>query len=247
MTCNKLYIMKLVFISDLHLSPHTVEKNIVFLSLMKNWMGNISALYILGDFFDYWLGDDDVNTFTTEMKRCFNKFTKSTPIYFISGNHDFGIGKRFAKETGIQILKDCHLLEDGNKRVLLSHGDIFCTLDKGYQRMKKILQNPLTKYILKKIPLAWRYKLKNMLEKQSNDAYNPNRAHKYKVVDKTIAKYAKKFNANVIIHGHTHDPNYYTVTLKDGSQIQRIEIPDWVHRKPGGYVEFNLDKFNIHI
>jgi UDP-2,3-diacylglucosamine hydrolase len=119
----------------------------------------------------------------------------------------------------------------------LSHGDVFCSLDIGYQRMKKILQNPITMFILRKIPLSWRYKLKDMLKnKSSSTSYNPYNQHIYQVVDNTVAQFAKKYKADVVIHGHTHKPNYYQVKLDDNIVITRIEIPDWVNRKPGGYV-----------
>jgi len=229
--------MKIAFISDLHLSPQTSEANQVFYNLMQKWKNELDALYILGDFFDYWLGDDDDNDFINQIKVTLKHFSLKAPIYFIGGNHDFGIGKKFAKETGISILKDCTLLNVNNYRILLSHGDVFCSLDIGYQRMKKILQNPITMFILRKIPLSWRYKLKDMLKnKSSSTSYNPYNQHIYQVVDNTVAQFAKKYKADVVIHGHTHKPNYYHVKLDDNIVITRIKIPDWVNRKPGGYV-----------
>lgn len=237
--------MKLIFISDLHLSPNTQGNNQLFLSLMQQWVNNIDGLYILGDFFDYWLGDDDDNQFISEIKACFKGFTKYTPIYFIGGNHDFALGNKFANETGIKILQDCYVLEADNRRILLSHGDRFCTLDISYQRMKKILQNPLIVYLLKKIPLAWRYKLKNKLEKESNTSYNQGYSYKYKVVDNTIAKHIAKYRADTVIHGHTHDPGYYTVQIANDILIPRIEIPDWANSNSGGFVVMNNGKITI--
>lgn len=237
--------MKIIFISDLHLSPLTSDKNHLFFSLMESWMTNIDALYILGDFFDYYLGDDDINPFNTSIKACFKKFTQQTPIYFMGGNHDFGIGKRFAKDTGIQLLKEFHLVKVMGKRILLNHGDSFCTLDVKYQKMKKILQNPILMFIMRKIPLSWRYKIKDKLEQKSNDSYNPKHANIYNVVNQTIAIHAKKFDANTIIHGHTHNPGHYEIALENNIKIPRIEIPDWTGKKFGGYVMFDNGQFTI--
>ena len=96
--------MKLIFISDLHLAHDTPEKNQLFYALLKNWRGKVDALYILGDFFDYWLGDDDDNQFIREIKSALCEFSQITPIYFRGGNHDFAVGKQFAQETRIAFL-----------------------------------------------------------------------------------------------------------------------------------------------
>jgi UDP-2,3-diacylglucosamine hydrolase len=137
---------------------------------MKYWQNNVDALYILGDFFDYWLGDDDDNPFISTIKQSLAQFTQLKPIYFIGGNHDFAIGKKFARETKIAILNDCSTINLDNRSILISHGDVFCSLDVKYQRMKKILQNPILIYILTKTPLKFRKKIKDKLEKKSTDS-----------------------------------------------------------------------------
>ena len=121
--------MKLAFISDLHLSEHTPKNNQIIYAQMTKWQTELDALYILGDFFDFWCGDDDDNQFIRDIKLSLQTFSRLKPIYFIWGNHDFGIGKRFAKETGITLIKDCTMLRVGKNNILLCHGDVFCTLD----------------------------------------------------------------------------------------------------------------------
>ncbi len=230
--------MKIIFISDLHLAPHTIDKNLLFFSFLQHWIQRIDALYILGDFFDFWVGDDDDNPFTQQIKLELNKFSQHTPIYFIGGNHDFAVGKAFAKQSGIQLLRDLATLEINGKRLLLSHGDIFCTLDLSYQRMKKILQNPLTIFLLRRLPLKLRYKIKETL---SSKAKNHNQTHRqaeytYQVVADSVIAAALKANASIVIHGHTHRPGYYPLNSRDGSIIERYEIPDWEERLAGGYL-----------
>lgn len=237
--------MKLAFISDLHLSEKTHEKNQIFYNLMKQWQNELDALYILGDFFDYWLGDDDKTSFILEIEETFRQFTCTTPIFFIHGNHDFGVSKRFAGRTGIIILKDCSTINVGGNKILLSHGDVFCTLDKSYQRFKKIIRNPILMAIMRKVPLQWRYKLKNSLEHESSKQFNTKPNETYLVVDETIASIANKHQANVVIHGHTHRPGHYTI--KNGeNNIIRFEIPDWADLDPGGYILVEDGKIKIH-
>lgn len=236
--------MKLIFISDLHLKPESKDKNDLFYSLLKEWKGNISALYILGDFFDYWLGDDDSNDFIEEMKSNLKAFSHETPVYFTGGNHDFAVGKRFARETGVKLLKDLSTVEIGNRRILLSHGDAFCTLDFGYQKMKRILQNPFLMFILLKFPLSFRYKIKEKLENKSGEHTNAKPPETYEVVDKSILEFVKKTNANTVIHGHTHHPGRYFIS--DAKELlERYEIPDWEDHTPGGYIEVTDDRVEI--
>jgi UDP-2,3-diacylglucosamine hydrolase len=213
---------------------------------MQHWQQELDALYILGDFFDYWVGDDDDNTFIRDIKQVFINFTQHKPIYFIGGNHDFGVGKRFARETGIQLLKDCSTLNIAGNKILLSHGDRFCTLDIKYQRLKKILQNPCLIFILRRLPLTLRYKIKEKLEHKASRAFNTQPQEIYHVVESTIVELAHKYQANIVIHGHTHTPNRYEITSPHGL-IQRFEIPDWVDRKAGGYILLENEQIKLHI
>lgn len=238
--------MKTVFISDLHLSEHSKKSNAKFIQLLTKWQDEIDALYILGDFFDAWLGDDDKNEFIDEIKHELKQFSAKKPIFFIIGNHDFALGKRFARETGVTLLKDCSIITIDNQNILLSHGDIFCTLDIAYQKMRKILQNKFTLFLLRNSPLSWRRKLKQTLESKSASSFNAKPAHTYLVVDETVAAMAIKAQANVVIHGHTHVPGRYAIHA-NGKDILRIEIPDWTDREPGGYVLLENGEISIYI
>lgn len=238
-------IMKIIFISDLHLSPDTPEKNQLFFSLLSSWQGQIDALYILGDFFDYWLGDDDDNQFIREMRTQLHAFGQTTPIYFRGGNHDFALGKKFAKSANLTLISDLTTLKLGNEVILLSHGDTFCTLDLGYQKMKKILQHPLVVFILRKIPLSWRYKLKEQLENKSHSTTNTKPDYIYCVVDESIKQFANQKQATVVIHGHTHRPGKFVLNTDHDTQIIRYEIPDWQDHPAGGYLVYEQGEFKI--
>lgn len=237
--------MKIVFISDLHLCPKTKQHNQLFLTKLREWQDQLDALYILGDFFDYWLGDDDHNHFIHKIKQALKAFATHKPIYFIGGNHDFGIGKRFASETGITLISDLSVIKVGDNNILLSHGDAFCTLDIKYQKMKKILRNPFLMFVLLRMPLSWRYKLKEMLENKSAKSFDQEPSNTYLVVDATIATIAIEKHANVVIHGHTHKPGKYLINTYNNNIITRYEIPDWTDRVPGGYIL--LDNHTIEV
>lgn len=238
--------MKLAFISDLHLSPYTAQSNQIFFDLLMKWRRSLDGLYILGDFFDYYLGDDDNNDFITSVKQALMEFNTYVPTHFMVGNHDFAVGNSFAKETGVNLISDLSSIKVDGHTILLSHGDTFCTLDVKYQRLKKILRNPLLIYILRQTPLSWRYKLKEILENKSAETFNKEAASTYLVVDDTISKIANKTAANTVIHGHTHNPGLYRITSGD-QVICRYEIPDWKDHYPGGYVMLENGQFSIFI
>lgn len=249
--------MKLAFISDLHLSVNTPIHTQKFAELMEKFETEIDELYILGDFFDYWLGDDDNNEFIREIKYILKSFTQVKPIYFMGGNHDFAVGNQFAKDTGITLIKDLTCIEVGSNRILLSHGDVFCTLDTGYQNMKKILQNPIVMTVLRRLPLSFRYKLKNLLKKKSDQKFNKSQQDprytedRYMVVDNVITKIANKCGANIVVHGHTHRPGKYIIKSDGDSKLDtyclvRFELPDWIF-KAGGYLLIEDDLVNICI
>lgn len=237
--------MKLIFISDLHLSQDTPTENQKFFTLLKSWRGQIDGLYIMGDFFDYWLGDDDDNQFIRDIKFSLQEFSKLTPIYFRGGNHDFAVGKKFAKECGIKLIPDMTTIQVNGQTILLSHGDTFCTLDIGYQRMKRIFQNPLSVFILRRIPIKYRRKLKEAIEYKSHNKPHVNPDYIYQVVDRTVIKYAKKHAAKIVIHGHTHRPGSYVIKTDENMQIKRYEIPDWQDHEAGGYIILDDEQITV--
>lgn len=238
--------MKIIFISDLHLSPETPEKNQLFYSLLGQWQGNVDVLYILGDFFDYWLGDDDSNAFITEIQQYLFNFGKTARIYFRGGNHDFALGKKFAKKCNMSLIPDLYTINLNGHITLLSHGDTFCTLDIGYQKMKRILQNPVVIFLLKLLPLSWRYKIKEQLEEKSHTTTSNGKPdYIYCVVNDSIIHYAAEKKASWVIHGHTHRPGVFPIINQQIPELVRFEIPDWQDNLPGGYLLFDGERIKI--
>lgn len=230
----------IVFISDLHLSPSNTQKNIFFKKKLLSWQGKIDALYMLGDIFDYWLSDEDQDF--ADIINLFIEFTKHTPAYMILGNHDFLISHKFVDKTKIKIIPDLFLIKLNNTTIMLSHGDTFCTKDIGYQLLKLILQNRLTVAIAQFININCKKKIKSIIEsigqknnKQQLKVHNP----RYSVVDSTIVKHLIKNKAEILIHGHTHNPNKYCLK----HNLMRYELPDWHGQRQGGYLLYQNGSF----
>ena len=118
------------FISDLHLDPNENKRTEAFLNFLSNDCIKYEALFILGDLFEYWVGDDDNSSLAVQVKKSLKKYSnQGNKIYFIHGNRDFLIGSKFAKDSGIQIIKDQYIMTHSGKTIMLSHGDVFCTDD----------------------------------------------------------------------------------------------------------------------
>src|SRR5690554_2187871 len=152
------------FIADLHLSPARPDIAALFQDFLQNRVAKADALYILGDLFDAWIGDDDTSDFAQRIQRALRELTDSgVPVYFIAGNRDFLIGQQFSQNTGVSVLPEPSLVDLYGKPTLLLHGDTLCTDDHSYQRFRKVIRwRPLQKLLLA-LPLSWRMRIANKL------------------------------------------------------------------------------------
>ena len=219
--------MTITFISDLHISESQPEIANQFIDFLDNCAQNSDALYILGDLFEYWIGDDNPDPYYKDIILCLNKYiTNGIPTYFIHGNRDFLIGEKFSKDTGIKILKDPSIIKINEERVLISHGDIFCTDDHEYQATRRVTRDPewqkmmLKKSIREREDFALKVREKS---KQSTKYLDENITD---VNKKEINETFKNNNLAKIIHGHTHKPGIHNMLL-DNTPHQRIVLGDW--------------------
>ena len=219
--------MTITFISDLHISEAQSEIGEQFVDFLTNQASKYKALYILGDLFEYWLGDDDINPYLNKIKNALKDYTKTgIPTYFIHGNRDFLIGKRFSTETGIKILSDPTIIQIYNEDILISHGDQFCTDDISYQTTKKLTRDPKWQNMMlnkslkerKAFALEARLKSKKHMKDLADDITDVNHTE--------IANTFKKFNLKTIIHGHTHRPAIHNLNIQNIDH-QRIVLGDW--------------------
>ena len=219
--------MTTAFISDLHISEPHPEIGQQFVDFLASHALKYKTLYILGDLFEYWLGDDDTNPYLNKIRSALRKYTKTgIPTYFIHGNRDFLIGEKFSAETGIKILSDPTIIQLNNEDILISHGDLFCSDDTSYQATRKLTRDPKWQNIMlkkslkerKAFALEARLKSKNHMKDLADDITDVNQSE--------IANTFKKFNLKTIIHGHTHRPAIHNTKINN-IEHKRIVLGDW--------------------
>jgi len=213
-----------LFISDLHLNAEHPEYVIALNKLGETLALKATALYILGDFFALWAGDDEQNEFNTKIITILKKLSQSIPIYLIPGNRDFLLGKKFAQASGCTLLPDPSKIYLYGRPTLLSHGDLFCTDDLIATIFRKVSQNKLAKKIFLFLPLKFRSKLAFAIHHHSS--HKKKNGFVMDVNSKKIARFMIKYNVTQIIHGHTHKPDHYTFMLANHT-ARRIVLADW--------------------
>lgn len=232
-----------LFISDLHLRKDRPENTRRFIRFLDNRATGAEALYMLGDIFDLWIGDDDPTPPNREVIQHLRRLTDSgTKVFFQQGNRDFLIGKRFASETGIRLLEDYTVIPLYDTPTLLMHGDLLCTDDIAYQAFRNKTHNPewqqrmLSKPLIVRQLIAWWYRFRSDRDKskKSLDIMDVNQ----QCVNKTIQNY----NIKRLIHGHTHRPDIHKFDL-DGDIIHRFVLSQWNNK--GSVLCWNSQGYRI--
>ena len=219
--------MTTLFISDLHLEAGRPEIGVQFLAFLSGEARDADTLYILGDLFEVWLGDDDPNPYYAGMKAAIRELVDSgIPVFFMHGNRDFMIGDEFATETGVTILQDPELIDLHGEKVLLSHGDALCTDDVEYQRFRAMTRNPewqammLAKTIQERIAHALEARQGSVEHGKSLDDEITD------VNQGAVEALIRKHGVDILLHGHTHRPAIHEVRLGDRTAT-RIVLGDW--------------------
>lgn len=214
-----------LFISDIHLDPREPNITQAFKDTLDGPAREADALYILGDLFEVWIGDDNLDAFNLEILSTLNDFTTSSqvPTYFMRGNRDFLVGRRFAKMTGITLLPDPTIIELYGQKVVLLHGDTLCINDYKYQNFRKKTHHPLFKPLAYTIPLALRRKIAAKMRSKSFDHYHATDDALMDACPKEVERVLHDSGADLMIHGHTHRPKIH--------DNNRIVLGAW-HDKP---------------
>lgn len=231
--------MTTLFISDLHLEAGRPEIGVQFLDFLSGEARDADTLYILGDLFEVWLGDDDPNPYYAAMKAAIRELVDSgIPVFFMHGNRDFMIGDEFATETGVTILQDPEPIDLHGEKVLLSHGDALCTDDVEYQRFRAMTRNPewqammLAKTIQERIAHALEARQGSVEHGKSLDDEITD------VNQGAVEALIRKHGVDILLHGHTHRPAIHEVRLGDRTAT-RIVLGDWFEQ--GSVVRWNAD------
>lgn len=221
------------FISDLHLSDNMPRTLVQFEFFCNTIAPDFKALIILGDLFEYWLGDDTADNNATA-QRVITALTRLKQrgvfIGFMAGNRDFLLRSHFARRAGMVILPDPCVLSINGQNTLLTHGDLLCTLDTGYQRFRKLVHTSLIQKLFLSSPISWRNSFAKKLRKNSKTAPTKNNpaaaaittTDKLDVPAQEAANWFKQYAVRFIIHGHTHKPSTHLTF-----DTTRLVLPDW--------------------
>ena len=217
----------ILLISDLHLEQERPDISRAFLHFLQTRATQAEALYILGDFFEVWIGDDAITPFQRSIAQALRQLSeRGTRIYLMHGNRDFLLGKAFCREAGCTLLPDPSVIELNGERVLLMHGDSLCTQDIGYMKLRRWLRNPISLFILRNLPLSTRQKLARKLR---NESRTQTRMKASEIVDVTpdeVPRIMAEHGVRTLIHGHTHRPATHQLQV-NGHAAQRIVLGDW--------------------
>ncbi|QTS83652.1 UDP-2,3-diacylglucosamine diphosphatase [Coxiella endosymbiont of Amblyomma nuttalli] len=234
-----------LFISDLHLEEEKPSITARFFDFMEYQAPKSDAIYILGDFFEAWIGDDNQSIFNRKIIEVLRKLTEKGPeIYFMRGNRDFLIGKKFAIAANIILLKDPTVISLYNKSILLMHGDSLCMLDHKHQIYRRNVAKPWVEKLMLSLPLVLRRKLAKELRKKSR---NHNRYLSFEIQDVThdaVKRVMQRHNVELLIHGHTHHPAIHDLIV-DKKPVQRIVLGAWYEN--GSVLRYFSDgRFELH-
>ncbi|MCQ4258204.1 UDP-2,3-diacylglucosamine diphosphatase [Stutzerimonas stutzeri] len=217
----------ILLISDLHLEEKRPDITRALLRFLETRARQADALYILGDFFEVWVGDDGMTPFQHEIASAMKSLSLTgTRIYLMHGNRDFMIGKAFCREAGCTLLADPHVVNLSGERILLMHGDSLCTRDEGYMRLRRWLRNPVSLFILHNLSLAKRQKLAQKLRSSSKEETRMKASDIVDVTPDEVVRVMRRHKVATLIHGHTHRPATHALDI-DGQAARRMVLGDW--------------------
>ncbi|MBT8093942.1 MAG: UDP-2,3-diacylglucosamine diphosphatase [Gammaproteobacteria bacterium] len=231
--------MATLFISDLHLEAERPEIGEQFTAFLSGPARTADALYILGDLFEAWIGDDDPSPYYAGMKTALRELSDSgVPVFFMHGNRDFMIGKTFAQETGVTILEDPCVIELHGEKVLLSHGDYLCTDDVEYQQVRAMTRNPEWQAMMLARSVEERSAFARQAREQSQARYGTVSEEIMDVNQDAVDAAIREHGVDILLHGHTHRPAVHPFHV-DERPVHRIVLGDWYEQ--GSVVEWDAD------
>eukprot|EP01030_Chromulinospumella_sphaerica_P012675 gene12675-12468_t len=230
-----------LFISDLHLQAGQPATTAAFFRFLEEQARHTQQLYLLGDLFEYWAGDDDLHDpYHQQIIAALRALSDAgVAIYWIAGNRDFLVGAEFAKAAGVTLLDEPHVANIAGQRVVLLHGDAQCTEDTQYMAFRAMVRQPAWQQQFLATPLAQR---KAIIAGMRASSRKDQRTKSYEIMDVTPAAIAAVFAAtacDVMIHGHTHRP-----ALHSAHGQRRYVLPDWEPEATpprGGWIAISLD------
>jgi UDP-2,3-diacylglucosamine hydrolase len=219
--------MTIAFISDLHLDASRPAVTDLFHGFLADSARRLEALYILGDLFEAWIGDDDPDEHHAAVKRELRELTGAgVPGYFMHGNRDFLVGDVFTRETGLTLLDDPTVIDLCGTRTLLSHGDALCTDDTDYQAFRKTVHDPAWQQGFLARPIDTRREFAAQARTESRRAQQGKSIEIMDVNPEAVASLMREYDVHHLIHGHTHRPDVHHFRI-DGAECTRTVLGDW--------------------
>jgi UDP-2,3-diacylglucosamine hydrolase len=234
-----------LFVSDVHLQPALPRTTLAFLDFLRLRASKAQQLYLLGDLFEYWAGDDDIATpYHRQIAGALREVSDAgVAVFWIAGNRDFLIGEEFAKATGMTPLPDPVVVEIAGQRITLVHGDAQCTDDQEYMAFREKVRNPEWQQEFLAIPLAQRKAIIDGMRTGSREAQ---RSKAYDIMDvnpEAITSLFETTGTQIMIHGHTHRPGKHDDQVNGENRVRHV-LPDWdcdTETTRGGWLAINAD------
>ena len=214
------------FASDTHLHEDHPEIAEAFCRFLQAIRPTAKALYLLGDVFEAWIGDDHLTPFNQRMIDELKRSSDAHPCFLLPGNRDILMGKRFYRMTGCQVIPDEHVIDLYGERCLLSHGDRYCLADLGHQRYRRITQKRWLCRLVASLPLKWRIHIAAAMRKQSKKHQSNIQPYTMDVTHDAIVDTLHKHQCATLIHGHTHQAKKHDVNSNTISG-HRYVLGDW--------------------
>ncbi|WP_286237811.1 UDP-2,3-diacylglucosamine diphosphatase [Neptuniibacter halophilus] len=243
--------MTVYFVSDLHLKPERPDLTRAFLHFLQQTAQDAEALYLLGDIFEAWIGDD---TPTPDLEAVFSALrqlsAKGCSLYFQHGNRDFLVGQTFADSIGATLLSEALVCDLPCGPALIMHGDQLCTDDQEYMQFRSMVRNPAWQQAFLDKPLQERLAIARQLRDTSKERNAAKDDYITDVNPQAVEQALENAGTRLLIHGHTHRPAEHQLNLADGSTATRVVLGDWdklgwyLRVEPDGYqlVSFEIEK-----
>jgi UDP-2,3-diacylglucosamine hydrolase len=235
--------MSRLFVSDVHLDASAPEASEQFLEFLRTQAVEAEALYILGDLFETWVGDDDIDPAKARICDGLRTLTTSgVGCFVLHGNRDFLIGREFCRKTGSRLLADPVIADLDGERVLLTHGDALCTDDHSYQELRSTVRTPDWQRRFLALPLADRELLANQARAGSKDHISRAAPTIMDVNEDAVSTAYRATDVRRIIHGHTHRPGVHDTAI-EGEPAQRLVLGAWYEQ--GSYIQYENGRYEL--
>lgn len=231
------------FVSDLHLDPARPRATAAFTGFLRGTARQAQRLYVLGDLFEFWIGDDNDDPLGRVVTAALAEYTASgRQCLVMRGNRDFLLGPAFAARTGVGLLNDPAVADLAGQRVLLMHGDLLCSDDRPYQRYRRIVNHPRLQRAFLALPRSWRRAAGNEGRRRSR-RYTATSAARIMDVNEGAVRTALAVNsARILVHGHTHRPGIHQLEI-NGAAATRIVLGDWYEQ--GSILSWSKDEYRL--